>query len=700
MDGDTHNLSATSQTKAEAGHEPQSVTSEQRSYDELERRVERRTLQLKRANERLEREIIRRKQIEEKLRETMEEWEAAFNSIDDLVMVVDANFNVTKVNRAFARVFDAAPEQLAGRKCYEILQGTTGSWLGCPVGQVLDHQKPLGEEFYEPRLGKHLQTSISPILNKQGDVIGSVYIVKDITAHQHEEQVLLEKTHDLAQRVKELKCLYGFAEAIATSGFSLDEVCQRLVELIPPGWQYPAIAVARLVLGEKTFQTPGFAETAWKLTSPILVGGEPAGTLEVAYLEERPQAAGGEGPFLKEERALLGGLVNLLGGAIERTRVEEHWRESQRLISAVFASFQGHVAVVDRSARIIAVNEAWLRFAQENQANLSLVNVGVNYLEVCRKAIRDGDSSAAAALQGIEAVLGGAQTEFALEYRCPSSTAERWFEMMVHPLKRSEGGAVIAHLNITNRRQAEIETDLLRRELVHVTRAITMGELTASLAHELRQPLTAILSNAQAGQRLLAAASPDWSEIREILADIVADDQRAGEVIRRLQALLRKGALELQPLDLNDLVQEAAGLVRSDALIHQVSVTLDLAPGLPPLEGDRIQLEQVILNLLVNALEAVRNSTTLGRTLTLRTRRPDAGSVQIAIQDAGPGIPPERLGRIFEPFYTSKPNGLGMGLAICRSIVAAHGGRIWAENNPDQGATFCVRLPIHPQTNR
>jgi signal transduction histidine kinase len=529
--------------------------------------------------------------------------------------------------------------------------------------------------------------------------IGSVQTANGVTAHQRDEQALREESSQLAERVREMKCLCGFTTSLANPGASLAEVCQGLVDIIPSGWQYPEITCARLVLGDHVFRTARFKETPWKLSSRVLVSGKWEGTLEVAYLEARPEAPTGEGPFLKEKRTLLDTLAGLLGEAVERKRVEEYWRESQKLATAVFDSLSGHFAVVDRSAVILAVNEAWLRFAHENGAHPGRINVGVNYLEVCRQAITAGDASAAEALAGIEAVLRGSRTEFALEYRCPSPVTDRWFEMVVHPLNRPQGGAVITHTNITKRRQAEIETDLLRQELFHVTRVTMMGELTASFAHELNQPLTAILSNAQAGQRLLAAGTPDWQEFHELLGDIIADDQRATQVIRRLHALLKKGVLELQSVDLNDLIRDAVELVRSEALIHEVSVALELTPDLPPVQGDRIQLQQVILNLLLNALEAMKNADARRRTLVLRTNRSDAHAVQATVQDAGDGIPPENIERIFDPFYTSKREGMGMGLTICRSIVLAHSGRIWARNNPDHGATFYVALPIAAKAN-
>ena len=252
-------------------------------------------------------------------------------------------------------------------------------------------------------------------------------------------------------------------------------------------------------------------------------------------------------------------------------------------------------------------------------------------------------------------------------------------------------GDVFAHT--LSRRRSETEGQRLRQDLAHVGRLSTMGELTASLAHELNQPLTAILSNAQAAQRILASDPTDLAEIREILGDIVEDDKRAGEVIHRLRGFLKKSNVELAALDIGELVGQVARLVTSDAIIRNVAIRLDLAPGLPPVCGDRVQLQQVILNLLMNGLDAMREPGESERTLVLRTFSEGPASVVVAVEDSGVGIDEADLEHVFHAFYTTKADGLGMGLAIARSIVEAHGGRLSARNNPGGGATFSFTLP-------
>jgi len=242
--------------------------------------------------------------------------------------------------------------------------------------------------------------------------------------------------------------------------------------------------------------------------------------------------------------------------------------------------------------------------------------------------------------------------------------------------------------------QAEREAGRLRQELAHIGRVSAMGELTASLAHELNQPLTAILNNAEVAQQHLRAAPPNLQELREILDDIVADDKRAAEVIQRLRVLLKKGTLEHLPLDINDVVGEVAQLVRNDVVLRNVPMTVDLASGLPVVRGDRVQLQQVVLNMVLNGLEAMVEPNGHARALVIRTSRAGDGGVRVAVEDAGAGIDMEDIDRLFQPLYTTKPEGLGMGLAIARTIVDAHGGRLHASNNAAGGATFQFTLPV------
>jgi len=296
--------------------------------------------------------------------------------------------------------------------------------------------------------------------------------------------------------------------------------------------------------------------------------------------------------------------------------------------------------------------------------------------------------------------------EYEAEYRVTSRDgATRWLVARGQVERDARGKPLRLRgvsVDITDRRKTEVELAQHQNELAHLSRVTTLSELSGSLAHELNQPLAIILTNAQAAQRLLAQQPPDLNEARDILADIVSEDERAGEVIKRLRALLKPGQTFLQPLSASELVEDVLRIMRSDHIERGIKVHTALDSSLPPVMGDRIQLQQVLLNLILNAREALTANPPSDRHLSISTAQRD-GAVRISVSDTGCGLPPDHE-RIFEPFYTTKKEGLGLGLQICRTIVTAHHGRLWAERiqmagfpssagDAAHGATFHVELP-------
>ena len=266
-------------------------------------------------------------------------------------------------------------------------------------------------------------------------------------------------------------------------------------------------------------------------------------------------------------------------------------------------------------------------------------------------------------------------------------------EAALSPMATEKGLFVLASVaDITERRNVERTTARQRDELAHLSRVAMLGELSGSLAHELNQPLTAILSNAQAAQRFLKHDPPRLDKIEEILADIVGSDHRAGAVIQRLRLLLRKEDAQRRALDINEVVEDSLHLMRSDLMHRQVVVGAELDPALPRVSGDQSQLQQVLLNFVINGCDAMDGQEG-DRRLLVRTRATARGGIEVAVADRGTGILPADLERVFEPFVTTKAHGLGLGLSICRSIVEAHGGSVWASNNADRGATLHFELP-------
>ena len=274
-------------------------------------------------------------------------------------------------------------------------------------------------------------------------------------------------------------------------------------------------------------------------------------------------------------------------------------------------------------------------------------------------------------------------------FRSNGGDASAWYEISIERLRRPEGGIVIRRTDITAQKQAMEQARDQRQQLAHLGRAAVLGELSGAFAHELAQPLTSILGNAEAALQVLLREAGDQSELHEMLRDIIKDDIRAAELLKRLRSMLMRGEIQRQSVDLNQVVRDVLALTRSDLITRNVTVATQLEAQPCLVQADSVQLQQVLLNLIVNACEAMADVPVSERRLVIATRpTPNGRAIECSVADHGPGIAAADLERIFQPFVTSKKRGLGLGLPICRSIIEAHGGRLWAEPGLEHGAVL------------
>ena len=361
--------------------------------------------------------------------------------------------------------------------------------------------------------------------------------------------------------------------------------------------------------------------------------------------------------------------------------------EERAFLRQVIEVIPGFIFAKDREGRFTLVNQAVADLYATTAAEL----IGKTDADFNRLPVKAGEF-----LSTDLEVMDTLQERAVQEERITDAAGKaHWLMTVKRPLVSEDGTA--SHVlgsgtDISERKRTELELEQQRSELAHLSRVTMLSELSGSLAHELNQPLAAILSNAQAALRFLDQASPDLKEMREILQDIVADDRRAGEVIQGLRTMLKKGELRQEPLDLNDVVRDVLRLVRSDMLNAGVSLTLQLAPDLPVVIGDRVQLQQVLLNLVVNGCEAMTGGADKRRLLVSTELAADGGA-RLCVADSGPGIPSQNLERVFEPFFTTKKYGMGLGLSVCRRIISTHGGKLAVASDSSRGTRFYFTLP-------
>jgi two-component system sensor kinase FixL len=298
--------------------------------------------------------------------------------------------------------------------------------------------------------------------------------------------------------------------------------------------------------------------------------------------------------------------------------------------------------------------------------------------------------------EAIERARAESHATFEIAYRLLRPDGDiRWLISRGRYVSNDRGGVrelIGVAFDITAQVKADLQLRLQREEMARMSRVSSMGELTASLAHELNQPLSAIVSNAAAGRRLLAQGSPDLTVFEELLADVSADARRAGDIIHGIHHFVRKSEGTRSPVNLNEIVREVLRLLHSDLLGRGTAVETQFAPSLPSVHADPVQLQQVLLNLLMNSLEAMQSTATTKRRVVISTTCEENSSVAVSVRDYGSGLPDD-VDKVFTHFYSTKPNGMGMGLTIVRSIVETHGGKLWAEN-VDEGARFFFTWPV------
>jgi PAS domain S-box-containing protein len=390
-------------------------------------------------------------------------------------------------------------------------------------------------------------------------------------------------------------------------------------------------------------------------------------------------------------------ILELLGAqaaiSLENTRLYGDLQEREAQVRRLVDSNIIGISIFDFDGRIIEANEAFLDIVGHSHDDVVLGRL--RWTELTPSEWQAADERSLAELRAT-----GTSKAFEKEFfRKDGSRAPVLVGAAAFDEQRDKGVAFVLELTERKRaeeaaRESERRFHEVQRELEHANRVTTMGQVAASVAHEISQPVAATVTGAQAALRWLRAQPPDLEEVRQLLQGIVGHGGRAGDVIGRVRALIKKAPPRKEQVDINEAIRQVIELLRSEAVKHGASVQTQLAEGLQLIEGDRVELQQVLLNLIINAIEAMSGVSDGVRELLVSTGSAECGRVLVAVRDSGPGFAPDRAELLFTPFHTTKPTGLGMGLSICRSIIEAHGGRLWASANVARGATFQFTLPV------
>jgi PAS domain S-box-containing protein len=611
------------------------------------------------------------------LRQSEERFRAlAENALVGIYILQDNKY--VYINPAMARVFGYTVDEMTGMTPREIVQP---SELG-KVGENI-RRRITGEVQalrYEVK-GRHKDGSTRDVevygsrveMNGRPALIGTLV---DITERKRAEEALA-KSQRLLMEMEEIGRVGGWEIDLETMKltwtpeiFAIHEVDPAFEPTVENGIQFYSSAARPVIAG---------------LVRRAIEHGEPYDVeLEIITAKGHVRCVHSIGRADLEHRRVYGFFQDVT----DRKEAELALAESERRYRMLFESAPAGIILIGPDGRVRAANSLQARLYHYDSPR---------ELEGFQAPLFVAEKDRERAARNMREQLAGEDLP-GRTYTCVRRDGSEFLAEVTSITLQGTSQEVQGYLcltrDITKEKQGESERIELRHELAHLARVMAMNELSTSLAHEINQPLGAIMNNAQAARSLLAQAKEVPGEFGEIVDDIIQDVQRAGDVVRKIRGIVKKSEAKFESLSVNALIEEVLRLVSNSLTMNDVTLQLDLAPDLAEVRGDRVRLQQVLLNLMTNAIDAMKEASP--RVLAVRSAAPAADSVVVSISDTGPGLDPAGLADVFKPFFTTKKGGLGMGLTICQSIIDEHGGRIWGENGAAGGATFHFALKTVP----
>jgi PAS domain S-box-containing protein len=651
--------------------------------DGFERTVQERTAELQSANEALVAEVEDRKRAESALRKREEWWRTIFEASNVPMGVTDLSGRSIIANAASERLLGYSSEELRSMSIAELTyeddrDSTLPIFDELASGQRKDYHVTKRYRCKDGSI-KWLDATVTRVPNPAGGPDLAASVVADITEQKRIEQELR------ASEERWRKVFEHAPTGIAMVGqdrrlFAANPACERMLG-------YDESELRQMTAADFSFEDE--RELTRSIHMRLLDGEEQAVRLEKRYRQSNGDIIWGDAslfrvPATGNSPAFVTAMVVDI---TERKRAEDSLRVSEARWRSIFEHSVVGIGTTDRNRRYLSANPAlqeMLGYSEEELRRLTLA-------EVTHPEDRDATD------RRLDAVWGRRQESYHIEKRMiRKDRGVVWVNITAAPVPATESNpeflpAIV--VNVTEQKRAEEQLRVSRAELARVSRLTTMGELTASIAHEVNQPLAAIAASGNACRRWLAGAQPNLDRARDSVDRMIKDAHRASEIIIRIRAMTRNAPPVQQVVDIKDVIADVLSFARGELLAKGVSVRLALLESLPGIVGDRVQLQQVMLNLVMNAVEAMASITDRERVLAITSQRADDGSPIVTVEDSGLGLDAANAERIFDAFFTTKRGGMGMGLSISTSIVEAHGGRLWASPNLPHGTAFHVKLP-------
>ena len=523
-----------------------------------------------------------------------------------------------------------------------------------------------------------------PVYSPDGRYLGRRASNRDITQRKRAEQALQEarddlerrvreRTSDLGERIKELNCLYGISALVDTPSISIEEIIQGTVDLIPHGWQYPEITSARIVFKEKEFRSANFEESIWKQTADFLVHGNPAGTVEVHYLDDKPEED--EGPFLKEERDLINAIAWRLGHAIDHKEADEALAQLAAIVES------SNDAIIGKT--LDGIITSWNSGAEKIYGYSAQEAIGSPMSILVPPELPDDQS------QFLERIKRGDRVDRYETVRLRKDGEQINVSLTISPIKDVTGniiGASTIARDITEHKR-------IQRALRDSDKLVTVGTLAAGVAHSIRNPLTSVKMRLFSMERTVGLSESEREDLKVIAEEI----RHIDGIVRNFLEYSRRPRLRMQKVSPSDVVDMALNLLKQRLDSYGVEVRLSRQSWLPEIYADPDQLKEALVNLLVNSSEAMG----YGGLIVIREEEvvdePWGRKVVIRVSDDGPGFPESIQGELFEPFFTTKEEGTGLGLTIAARIIEEHGGKLELSSREGEGAISTISLPVREE---